>query len=268
VGGHEFGQGLRSAVALLVARDLGVPVDRVVVRVGDTRVAPQHLTAGSWGTASALPAVRTALGDLRTTLGVPDSGDVDVAAAVRATGEPEVSAEATSLAPGQTAEALERLGAGLLAYGGPVYPEFVTFSWVAHFVEVRVEPTTRRIRVPRVVSVVDCGRVASPVTAASQVRGGVVWGIGEALREESVVDDRFGGFLNTTLEEYPVPVNADIQAIEVEFIDEPDLLFNPVGVKGAGEVCMVGVAAAVANAVHHATGRRAHRLPIRLDDVL
>ncbi|GAA3598713.1 xanthine dehydrogenase family protein molybdopterin-binding subunit [Nonomuraea rosea] len=266
VGGHEMGQGIRSAIALLVAQDLGVPVDRVIVRVGDTRLAPQHLTAGSWGTATALPAVRAAVGELRKALDV--TGDMDIPAAVRAKGGPVVTAEATTLAPGQTPEILKQLDGGLLAYAGPVYPEFVTFSWIAHFVEVRVEPTTRRVRVPRVVSVADCGRVASPVTAASQVRGAVVWGISAALREESVVDDRFGGFLNNTLEEYPVPVNADIHQVEVEFIDEPDLLFNPLGVKGVGEVGMVGVAAAVANAVHHATGRRMHRLPIRLEHVL
>ncbi|WBB58305.1 xanthine dehydrogenase family protein molybdopterin-binding subunit [Streptomyces sp. WMMC500] len=268
VGGHEMGQGIRSAVALLVARDLGVPVNTVIVQAGDTRVAPQHLTAGSWGTASALPAVLAALGELRRALGVPDSGDVDVPAAVRATNRPEVAVEATSLAPGQGEQDRGQLDKGGLAIGGPVYPEFVTFSWVAHFVEVRVERTTRRIRVPRVVSVVDCGRVASPVTAESQVRGGVVWGIGQALREESEVDTRFGGFLNTTLEDYAVPVNLDIQQIDVDFIDEPDLRFNAAGVKGAGEVCMVGVAAAIANAVHHATGRRVRRLPIRLEHVL
>ncbi|WP_407565854.1 xanthine dehydrogenase family protein molybdopterin-binding subunit [Streptomyces sp. 184] len=268
VGGHEMGQGLRSAVALLVARDLGVPVDTVTVQVGDTRGAPQHLTAGSWGTASALPAVQAALGELRTALNVPGHGDVDIAAAVRATDKPAVAVEATTLAPGQSRDDLAQLDKGVLAIGGPVYPEFVTFSWVAHFVEVRIEATTRRIRVPRVVTVVDCGRVASPVTATSQVRGGVVWGIGEALREESEVDDRFGGFLNTTLEDYPVPVNLDIDRIDVDFIDEPDLRFNPAGVKGAGEVCMVGVAAAIANAVHHATGRRMRRLPIRLEHVL
>lgn len=268
VGGHEFGQGLRSAVALLVARDLGVPVDTVIVRAGDTRVAPQHLTAGSWGTASALPAVQAALGELREVLDVPASGDVDVAAAVRATGRPAVAVEATTLAPGQSRDDLAQLDKGVLAIGGPVYPEFVTFSWAAHFVEVRIERTTRRIRVPRVVSVVDCGRVASPVTAASQVRGGVVWGIGQALREESEVDSRFGGFLNTTLEDYPVPVNLDVQQIDVDFIDEPDLRFNPAGVKGVGEICMVGVSAAIANAVHHATGRRMRRLPIRLEHVL
>jgi xanthine dehydrogenase YagR molybdenum-binding subunit len=122
--------------------------------------------------------------------------------------------------------------------------------------------------VPRVVSVVDCGRVASPVTAASQVRGGVVWGIGAALREQSLVDPRYGGFLNSTMEEYPVAVNADIHDIDVDFIDQPDPLLNPLGVKGLGEVAMVGVAAAIGNAVFHATGTRFRRLPIRLEDVL
>jgi xanthine dehydrogenase YagR molybdenum-binding subunit len=267
VDGHEMGQGIRSAVTLLVANELGVPVDKVIVRVGDTRYAPQHLTAGSWGTASALPAVHSGLVELRKHLDSADE-EVDVAAAVAATGRQTVDVEVSSLGPGMPPEMLDRAGAGLVAVGGPVYPEFVTFSWIAHFVEVRIEPTTRRIRVPRVVSVVDCGRVASPVTAAGQVRGGVVWGIGQALREESDVDDRFGGFLNTTLEEYPVPVNADIHRIDVDFIDKPDLLLNPVGVKGLGEVAMCGVSAAIANAVCHATGKRHRRLPIRIEDVL
>ena len=151
---------------------------------------------------------------------------------------------------------------------GPVLPEYVTFSYIAHFVEVRVEPGTRRVRVPRVVSVADCGRVVSPRTAASQVRGGVVWGIGAALREASEVDPRYGGFLNADLAEYVVPVNADIGSIEVEFIDKPDLKFNSAGVKGLGEVSMVGVAAAIANAVHHATGRRLRDLPIRIEHLL
>ncbi|MEV7039683.1 xanthine dehydrogenase family protein molybdopterin-binding subunit [Amycolatopsis sp. NPDC051061] len=267
VDGHEMGQGIRSAIALLVARDLGIPARDVEVRVGDTRFAAQHLTAGSWGTASALPAVHSGLRELRKHLNVADTGEVDVAAAVERAGHP-VEVEASTLGPGQPPEALDQAKAGHLAISGPVFPEFCTFSWVAHFVEVRVEPTTCRIRVPRVVSVVDCGRVASPVTAASQVRGAVVWGIGGALREESLADDRFGGFLNSTLEEYPIMVNADVHRVDVAFVDEPDLLFNPVGVKGLGEVAMVGVAAAVANAVHHATGKRHHRLPIRLDDVL
>jgi xanthine dehydrogenase YagR molybdenum-binding subunit len=124
------------------------------------------------------------------------------------------------------------------------------------------------VRIPRVVSVADCGRVISPRTATSQVRGGVVWGIGAALREVSEVDPRYGGFLNTDLAEYVVAVNADIGAIDVEFIDKPDLEFNSAGVKGLGEVSMVGVAPAIANAIYHATGRRLRNLPIRIEHLL
>jgi len=266
VDGHEMGQGIRSAIALHVAQDLGIPATEVIVQVGDTTVGTQHLTAGSWGTATALPAVHSGLRELRKLLNVADTGDVDVASAVSVAGHP-VRVSVDSLGPGQSPDALAQARSGHLAIAGPVFPGFVIFSWIAHFVEVRVEPTTCRIRVPRVVSVADCGRVASPVTAASQVRGGVVWGIGAALREETLIDDRFG-FLNTTLEEYPVMVNADVHRIDVDFIDKPDYQFNPVGVKGLGEVSMVGAAAAVANAVHHATGKRHHRLPIRLEHVL
>lgn len=95
-----------------------------------------------------------------------------------------------------------------------------------------------------------------------------MWGIGAALREASEVDPRYGGFLNADLAEYLVPVNADIDTIEVEFIDKPDPKFNSAGVKGLGEVCMVGVAPAIANAVYHATGRRARNLPIRIEQLL
>jgi xanthine dehydrogenase YagR molybdenum-binding subunit len=119
-----------------------------------------------------------------------------------------------------------------------------------------------------VVSVADCGSVASPVTAEAQVRGAVVWGIGAALREHSEVDPRYGGFLNTDLADYVIPVNADVGTIDVAFVDRPDYVLNPMGVKNLGEVALVGVAAALANAVHHATGRRVRRLPILIEDLL
>jgi xanthine dehydrogenase YagR molybdenum-binding subunit len=187
---------------------------------------------------------------------------------LRASDRPYLEVVARHTGPGQPATNFDRLEGGQLAFSGPEYPEFVTFSYIAHFVEVRIEPHTRRVRVPRVVSVADCGRVMSPRTAASQVRGGVVWGIGATLREASEVDLRFGGFLNADLAEYVIPVNADIGDIQVEFIDQPDPLFNISGVKGLGEVVIVGVAPAIANAIHHATGRRMRRLPIRLEDLL
>jgi xanthine dehydrogenase YagR molybdenum-binding subunit len=268
VDGHEMGQGIRSAITLLVADELGIAVDDVALDIGDTRVAPQHLTAGSWGTASALPAVHAALRTLRGRLGVADDRPVDIASAVAATGQPSIDAQAATFAPGQTPEILDVARSGRVAMGGPEFPGFVAFSFIAHFVEVHVEPTTRRVRVPRVVSVADCGRVASPVTAASQIRGGVVWGLGAALRETLEIDQRYGGFINQTLEDYPISVNADIGDIDVDFIDQPDLQFNPLGVKGLGELSMVGVVPAVVNAVYHATNRRFRRLPITVAALL
>jgi xanthine dehydrogenase YagR molybdenum-binding subunit len=239
--------------------------------IGDTGAAPQHNTAGSWGTATAIPAAAQAADEMLAALhhlnpdGDPRRSPDRI---LRDAGRPFLEVEMRRLPPGLPDAAFSRLSDGLLAIAGPDYPDFVSFSHIAHFVEVRVEPTTRRVRVPRVVSIADCGRVVSPRTARSQVIGGVVWGIGAALREVSEVDPRFGGFLNADLAEYVVPVNADIGVIEVDFIDTPDPRLNDVGVKGLGEVAMVGVAAAIANAVYHATGRRLRRLPIRVDDLL
>ncbi|MDX6744850.1 xanthine dehydrogenase family protein molybdopterin-binding subunit [Actinocorallia sp. A-T 12471] len=260
-GAHEMGQGIRTAIVETVVGLTGMPAGLVTVEAGDTVGVPHQLTAGSWGTATVLPGVYGALEELRKRLGAPPTGPLPRVAA-------PAEVEVGSLAPGQPPEALDRVIAGGMAPAGPVYPDFTAYSFAAHFVEVRVEPTTRRVRVARTVSVVDCGRVASPVTAASQVRGGVVWGIGAALREHAEPDPRFGGFANADLEGYTVPVNADIPDIDLEFIDEPDPSLNALGVKGLGEVSMVGVAAAVANAVHHATGYRARRLPIRIEDLL
>ena len=271
VGAHEMGQGIRSAIAAIVARKLGVPADRVRAEIGDTRGVPQHPTAGSWGTASVVPAASAAADAMLKALNdLSPSGAAGQTPAqiLKAAGRSTLEVESRHKGPGQPDDIYDQLKAGQLAIDGPIYPGFVTFSYIAHFVEVRVEPGTRRIRVPRVVSVVDCGRVVSPRTAESQVRGGVVWGIGGAMREASEVDPRYGGFINNDLAEYVVPVNADIGAIEVEFIDKPDPRLNSTGVKGVGEVVIVGVAAAIANAIYHATGRRLRDLPIRIEHLL
>lgn len=271
IGGHEMGQGIRTALANAISRKLGVAAEKVRAVIGDTRVAPQHLTAGSWGTASAIPAAEDAADAMLKALAELSPAGVagrTPAEILKAAGRRSLEVEVQRKAPGQPDAIFGRLRAGLPSVGGPVYGSYVTFSYIAHFVEVRIEPGTRRIRVPRVVSVADCGRVMSPRTAASQVRGGVVWGIGAALREASEVDPRYGGFLNADLAEYLLPVNADIGAIEVEFIDKPDTTFNSAGVKGLGEVALTGVAPAIANAVFHATGRRLRELPIRVEHLL
>lgn len=295
VGGHEMGQGVRTAIALVVAEELGVEPQKVQITIGDTIAPPQHLTAGSWGTATATPAVaeaarsvRAQLVKLATSLVESPLRSVDAAAIVLRDGRVS-SADGTGMpfgellrrggvselvgrkewfAPGQTSESLQRADQGVAAMSGPDFPGFVAFSYAAHFAEVRVHPRIPRPRVARMVSVVDCGRVVSRRTARSQMTGGIVWGVGAALAEETELDPRFGGFLNSNIAEYQVPVNADIGALEVDFIDEPDFNFNPVGAKGLGEVATVGAAAAIANAVFHATGRRVRDMPIRIEDLL
>jgi xanthine dehydrogenase YagR molybdenum-binding subunit len=138
----------------------------------------------------------------------------------------------------------------------------------AIFAEVKIDEELGIIRVTRVVSAVAAGRILNTKTAASQIMGGVVWGIGMALHEETVFDHKFGRIMNANIAEYHVPVNADIHDIKVIFVDEPDAKINKLGVKGVGEIGIVGVPAAIANAVYHATGIRVRHLPITLDKVL
>jgi xanthine dehydrogenase YagR molybdenum-binding subunit len=138
----------------------------------------------------------------------------------------------------------------------------------AIFAEVRVDEQLGVIRVTRVVNAVAAGRILNTKTGASQIMGSVVWGIGMALHEETIVDHRFGRVMNANIAEYHVPVNADVHDIQVIFVDEPDDRVNPLGIKGLGEIGIVGVAAAIANAVYHATGKRVRDLPITLDKLL
>ena len=135
----------------------------------------------------------------------------------------------------------------------------------AIFAEVKVDEQLGVIRVTRVVNAVAAGRILNTKTAHSQIMGSVVWGIGMALHEETLVDHRFGRVMNANIAEYHVPVNADVQDIKVIFVEEPDDIVNPLGIKGVGEIGIVGVAAAIANAIYHATGKRVRDLPITLD---
>jgi xanthine dehydrogenase YagR molybdenum-binding subunit len=141
-------------------------------------------------------------------------------------------------------------------------------SWGAHFCEVAVDEEIGRLRVTRWVSVMDIGRVMNAKTAASQVRGGVIMGIGQALMEESHLDPNIGYPVVYDLATYHFPAHADIPRIEVAFVGEPDLNFNPVGARGVGEVGITGVSAAVANAVYHATGKRLRNLPLTPDKLI
>ena len=136
------------------------------------------------------------------------------------------------------------------------------------FAEVRVDEELGIVRVMRVVNAVAAGRILNPKTACSQVMGAVVFGMGMALHEETHIDHRFGRFMNANLAEYHVPANADVHDIDVIFVDEPDDIINPLGIKGVGEIGVVGTAAAIANAIYHATGKRVRDLPITPDKLI
>jgi xanthine dehydrogenase YagR molybdenum-binding subunit len=151
---------------------------------------------------------------------------------------------------------------------GPDAQQYSMHSFGAVFTEVRVDPELGIVRVPRVVTAHAVGRILNAKTARSQIHGGVVWGLGMALEEETLIDPKTGRYINADLAEYHVPVNADIGEIDVSFIEQPDLHVSTVGAKGVGEIGITGVAASIANAVFHATGKRVRELPIRIERVL
>lgn len=146
--------------------------------------------------------------------------------------------------------------------------EYSTYAYAAHFVKLLVHASTGVIKLDKIVSVIDGGKIVNEKTARSQILGGVVGGIGMALMEEGVVDHRYGRWVNNNFGDYHVPVNADVPYIEALFVNKPDPILNPMGSKGIGEVAMVGFPAAIANAVFHATGKRVRDLPITPDKLI
>jgi xanthine dehydrogenase YagR molybdenum-binding subunit len=150
----------------------------------------------------------------------------------------------------------------------PEAKNYAIYSFSIHFVQVKVHQLTGVVKVSKIVSVGDAGKIISPKTAQSQMVGGAVGGIGMALTEEALFDNRYGKYINNNFGDYHVPVNADVPDIDVIFIDKPDPIINPMGAKGMGEIALIGFSAAVANAVFNATGKRIRSLPITPDKIL
>jgi xanthine dehydrogenase YagR molybdenum-binding subunit len=151
---------------------------------------------------------------------------------------------------------------------GGSHGDKMMYAMGAEFVEVRIHALTREIRVQRIVGAFAAGRLMNTRTARSQLMGGMIWGIGSALHEATEIDVRNARYVNDNLADYSIPVNADVRQLEVILVAEEDKDVNPVGVKGLGELGNVGTAAAISNAVFHATGIRVRRLPIRIEDLL
>lgn len=275
----DIGTGTYTILTQIGADALGLSMEDVTARIADTTLPHSPVEGGSTTAASAGTAVQAACDAVRRTLldyaggidGAPLGGatidqvsfangrivldrdpsrSVTLQEAMRAGGVDKVEAEETT-----RPSKLDRM-------------RYSSYTHSAVFAEVRVDEELGQIRVTRIVNAVAAGRILNPKTARSQILGGVVWGIGMALHEEALVDHRLGRTMNHNLAEYHVPVNADVYDIDVIFVSEQDDKASPIGVKGLGEIGIVGTPAAIANAVHHATGKRIRSLPITIDKLL
>jgi xanthine dehydrogenase YagR molybdenum-binding subunit len=277
-GTQDLGTGTGTVMLQVAADALGLPPERVEFRLGDTDFPPTPVSGGSMTAASVGSAVHAAVTGLRDKLvGLaihdprsPVGGER--AADVAVDGGRVFLREASGR--GELLPALlARHGLGEVEALGEAEPgeeaeQYAMYAFGAQFVEVRVDADLGQVGVARLVGVFDIGRVLNARTARSQLVGGMVGGIGMALHEHTVMDDRLGRFVTTNLADYHLPVNADVPAIDVAWIDGADPYANPLGVKGIGEIGITGTAAAIANAVYHATGRRVRDLPITLDRLL
>jgi len=258
-----------------------VPLNRVEVALGDTTLPPGPISGGSMVTGSVVPAVFAAADQaigalLQVAAGTPgspfegrrpedlvfDDGQIFVKADGAAGGVafPDVLRRANL-------RMVSGSGASEATFGDPS-PKLSTHSFACHFVEVTWQPAIARLRVSRVVTVIDAGRILNLLAGRSQIEGAVVMGIGMALLEHTSYDPRTGAPINSSLADYVVAVNADVPPIEVHFVDFPDREINALGARGIGEIGLAGFAAAVTDAVYHATGVRVRELPVKIEDLL
>jgi xanthine dehydrogenase YagR molybdenum-binding subunit len=273
----DIGTGTYTIMAQVAADTLGLPIDNISVKLGDSTLPQCPVEGGSWIASSVCNAIANTARAVRSDLlefakktkdsplagaGVDDVALID--GKIVSTRDANRAVAIASAMQSGKAERITREETNMPA-------EDKSHARNVHsaiFAEVKVDEEIGIIRVTRVVKAVAAGRILNLKTAHSQIMGGVVWGIGMALHEETLYDHRFGRVMNANIAEYHVPVNADIHDINVIFVDEPDEKVNPLGIKGLGEIGIVGVAAAVANAVYHATGKRVRDLPITLDKVI
>jgi xanthine dehydrogenase YagR molybdenum-binding subunit len=278
-GTQDIGGGTYTAIAQVVSHETGIPLKKIEVVLGDSALPPGPISGGSWVTASITPASLEA---------ARNAGKALLLAAVKSDGSPFKDKKQDELefvdgsvrmkGQSQGAVPMEEIlriaktnavsgkGKSEGTFGGK--PKLSFHSYGAQFAEVIWQPEIARLRVSRVVTVIDAGRMINPRPARNQIEGAVMMGVGMALFEETMYDPRTGAPINNNLADYVVAVNADTPDIDVTFLDYPDYELNALGARGVGEIGLAGIAAAITDAVHHATGVRVRDLPVRIEDLL
>jgi xanthine dehydrogenase YagR molybdenum-binding subunit len=276
----DSGPGTATAMTRLAADSFGLPTGNITFELGNSSLPPGPTQGGSTTTSTLGSAVHEACNALKQKL-------VDLAknnSVFHTENIHTINAEDLVFEDGEVILAADR--SRKIAYTdllkqnntpqlevtidskGAEQQQYSMYSFSVHFAKVHVHPKTGIVRVVQVATVADSGKIVSEKTASSQMIGGVVGGIGMALTEEAVIDNRFGRFVTKDFADYHVPVHADIPHIDTLFVNKPDPIVNPIGAKGMGEIALIGFAAAVANAVFHATGKRVRDLPITPDKLI
>ena len=283
IAAHEIGTGVMTVVGQMAAERLGIPLDAVQVELGDSNYPPVPVAGGSNQTASCCSVVMKACDAVVAKLNCAKSETVGTAAPGNSLeskfarlGVSTIEEYAEFIPPDAQPNVvtelftnpIKQLYAGHPTLVGGSKGKKLMYAMGAEMVEVRVHSQTREIRVSRIVGAFAAGRIMNTRTARSQYMGAMIWGISSALHEATEIDPRNARYINDNLADYLVPVNADIQQLEVILVSEKDDFVNPAGVKGIGELGNVGTAAAIANAVYHATGIRVRQLPIRIEKII
>jgi xanthine dehydrogenase YagR molybdenum-binding subunit len=274
----DIGTGTYTILTQIAADSLGLPISSIKVELGDSRFPRTAGSGGSWGAASAGSALHNACNALKER--ILEAAQSSEASPLRGANATEASFADSEVKVGQRSASLADLirriapagfeAEGSVAAGATTqsYKAYSQHSYGAHFAEVAVDCDTGEIRMRRMLAVIGAGRILNAKTARSQIIGGMTWGIGAALMEQTVLDPRYGHFVNHDLAEYHVPINGDVPEMEVVFLEEHDDKANPLGAKGLGELGVCGAGAAIANAIYNATGVRVREFPITLDKVL
>ena len=274
VAGHDSGQGTYTVLGQIAARELGIDPRCISVVMGESGLPAAPASSNSLATASLGSAVKLAVDRLRARFGNVFPEGPERLDAFRRMGVSEISEVGVFLPFGKKTEVLDMLRRGQVPFANQARGDEtrdgkpLMFAFGAEFVEVRIHRLTREIRVPRMTGAFAAGRIVNARTARSQYMGGMIWGMASALLEATEIDEKRGRYVNDSLGEYLIAVNADVPLVDVIMVPEEDLEVNPLGVKGIGELGIVGTAAAVANAVYHATGRRVRDLPIVMEKLL